>query len=970
MSDLLYTLNADDLFYEAPENYRTTDDSVSSILRDFLPPDWKLRHHGIWLIAEPPVQNLPKSGFKIHVSTRPEYRERVIRTCTQTSAEFNASIKSYCDLNIWTRLQDKPYAAEFPLNYGKAITIYPETTEIFFQIARKLAAEFQLQGFSGPDIITDTPVLNSTNVYYRYGAFLAPDDDSEEIDDDDRYGSFLAPDDDSEEIDDDDDRIPKLPKLTSPLTDDRPPHPIDEFKVQYAIQNAGIYVAEKDGETVVIKEAAEDECVDADGKDAVARLLSELAILHALSDANADIAPKPIQSFKIWRNRYVVMQHLQGFPISELSKKPIALPTRIQIAAGVADALAQLHDEHRIVWGDVSPANVLWHESNKKIHFVDFEHARKLTQKPQKPQTTPAGTPGFTATRPKKSYTDPPSFRLRSLLWIDRQSDVHPSGFYHLALRLLLWSFYTVFYPIETYHRGRQLPFWILSAICSSRDSGSPLRVVMRHLKTLNSDVRGLGLVLSFIFAPVNPMFDLDPTAPRRFLKAMEAHFPKKLITVIENCLSPELTHTTAKSVADTLREIQAQGIPTTEASEKVEEIPISTYRKTLNDIIAFIKAHLTFDRQDRLIPCPPDGFFLPLSIAYGGSGLANFLKTIGEETLAEKTLDWIRDHPDFSDEQKLTATPGYWAGTAGLANTLGRFGETDAARKCIEIAAKHTHNNTDEFHRYDGIAGVAHAALTLYNDTNNDFYISTAKDLADQLIAQAVEADADDTTRIWKSPDDDTIYTGYLFGVAGAAAFLFQLADQLKVNQQHYTDIAEQALFWVENQSIVAEDGCIATPITAGGDTTYARNLAHGNAGIAKSFLLARQHFGEDKDDFIRQLLLPNDTHTPEPAFAHTPAPGYFYGLSGIGEVLLDAFAITGETDYLSHAHSILKNLLCFQVTDPHGKGVGFPGGENIKRLSCDFATGSLGVADFIYHFLKAADSHIPYQRIGPKSP
>ena len=930
MSDLLYTLNADDLFYEAPENYRTTDDSVSSILRDVLPPDWKLRHHGIWLIAEPPpVQNLPKSGLKIHVSTRPEYRERVIRTCTQTSAEFNASIKSYCDLNIWTRLQDKPYAAEFPLNYGKAITIYPETTEIFFQIARKLAAEFQLQGFSGPDIITDTPVLNSTNVYYRYGAFLAPDDDSEEIDDDD-------------------DRIPKLPKLTSPLTDDRPPHPIDEFEVQYAIQTAGIYVAEKDGETVVIKEAAEDECVDADGKDAVARLLSELAILHALSDANADIAPKPIQSFKIWRNRYVVMQHLQGFPISELSKKPIALPTRIQIAAGVADALAQLHDEHRIVWGDVSPANVLWHESNKKIHFVDFEHARKLTQKPQKPQTTPAGTPGFTATRPKKSYTDPPSFRLRSLLWIDRQSDVHPSGFYHLALRLLLWSFYTVFYPIETYHRGRQLPFWILSAICSSRDSGSPLRVVMRHLKTLNSDVRGLGLVLSFIFAPVNPMFDLDPTAPRRFLKAMEAHFPKKLITVIENCLSPELTNTTAKSVADTLREIQAQGIPTTEASENVEEIPISTYQKTLNDIIAFTKAHLTFDRQDRLIPCPPDGFVAPTSIAYGASGLARSMQILGEADVAEKTLDWIRAHPDFSDEQKLAATPGYWSGTAGIATTFSKFGEIDTAKTRIEIATKHIHT-TDELNRYDGIAGVADAALTLYKDTNDEFYLNTAKTLADKLIAQAVEADdTDDSTRIWKSHDDDVIYIGYLFGVAGIADFLLQLA----AHQQHYTEIAERALLWVEEQTIVAEDGSLATPITAGGDT-YARNLAHGNAGVAKAFLSARQHFGSDKDDFIRQLLLPNDTHLP--AFSHTPAPGYFYGLSGIGEVLLDAFAITGETGYLCHAQNILKDLLSFQI--PHEDGIAFPGGENLKRLSCDFATGSLGIAHFIHRCQEAVD-------------
>ena len=207
----------------------------------------------------------------------------------------------------------------------------------------------------------------------------------------------------------------------------------------------------------------------------------------------------------------------------------------------------------------------------------------------------------------------------------------------------------------------------------------------------------------------------------------MEAHFPKKLITVIENCLSPELTNTTAKSVADTLREIQAQGIPTTEASENVEEIPISTYQKTLNDIIAFTKAHLTFDRQDRLIPCPPDGFVAPTSIAYGASGLARSMQILGEADVAEKTLDWIRAHPDFSDEQKLAATPGYWSGTAGIATTFSKFGEIDTAKTRIEIATKHIHT-TDELNRYDGIAGVADAALTLYKDTNDEFYLNTAK--------------------------------------------------------------------------------------------------------------------------------------------------------------------------------------------------------------------------------------------------
>ena len=174
--------------------------------------------------------------------------------------------------------------------------------------------------------------------------------------------------------------------------------------------------------------------------------------------------------------------------------------------------------------------------------------------------------------------------------------------------------------------------------------------------------------------------------------------------------------------------------------------------------------------------------------------------------------------------------------------------------------------------------------------------------------------------------------------------------------NSQHTSNTTLRSpnvpLLWVEEQTIVAEDGSLATPITAGGDT-YARNLAHGNAGVAKAFLSARQHFGSDKDDFIRQLLLPNDTHLP--AFSHTPAPGYFYGLSGIGEVLLDAFAITGETGYLCHAQNILKDLLSFQI--PHEDGIAFPGGENLKRLSCDFATGSLGIAHFIHRCQEAVD-------------
>ena len=851
MSNVLYTL-AEGLFYEAPEAYQP-DASVRRILRNIIASDWTFRHHGIWLFAEPPCRNLPEYGNKIHVSTRPETRAILLQKTAAIAVEHHTTFKCFADFHLWNRLHDKPYASQYKETYGKAITLYPENDEVFSQLASKLASE--LQDYRGPDLFTDEPVHNSKTVFYRYGGFLTPDEDDEDIEADEAEMHASA----SEERE----------AFTAET-----PHPIDAYEFLDAIQISaagGVYIAEHtfSGERFIIKEANEDTCVF-HGKDAVDRLKSELDILHKLHHLN--ISPNPIESFTLWRNLFVVMEHVPGETLSEIIQKPLSLETRRNIAAGIADAVAILHDE--IIWGDVSPANVLYDPDTDKIRLVDFELARSVRDEEKTP--VPAGTPGFTAPHSKNP-------------------------------------------------------------------------------KTLQSERIDLGLLLLWIFAPVNEMYPLNPGATRRFVKTLKGPLPTKLVKVLENCLDPE-NNMTAKHIAGMLKEIQIQSHTPAFTDSSHRELPstpeIRQYRTTFEDIFGFITTNLTFDRNDRLFPCPPEGFQDPLSIAYGASGLLNDLENF-ETTLAAEVLNWIRTHPDTSDAHKLAETPGYWHGTAGIATVLNRFGETQTARKYFEIAEKHIRNTT-EFNQYDGVAGVAHAALNLYTQTNDPYYLDTAVNLADALISQSVAAeDTDAVTRIWKHRDDDTLRPGFLFGIAGVAAFLFQLADELDANQQRYTDIAEPALLWVEKQMIVAEDGRLATPMIIGSHT-FARNFAHGTAGVAKAFLLVRPHFGTDKDAFIRDLLLPPHP-SGMPELTNTPAPGQFYGLAGIGDVLVDAYSMSGDPAYLLHAHQLLKEILCFQVADPKRKGIGFPGGEHLTRLSCDYATGSLGVAHFIHRFLNA---------------
>jgi lantibiotic modifying enzyme len=75
--------------------------------------------------------------------------------------------------------------------------------------------------------------------------------------------------------------------------------------------------------------------------------------------------------------------------------------------------------------------------------------------------------------------------------------------------------------------------------------------------------------------------------------------------------------------------------------------------------------------------------------------------------------------------------------------------------------------------------------------------------------------------------------------------------------------------------------------------------------------------------------------------------------GLSGIGEFLLDMYHFTGEAHYLHQAHTVASGVMLYAVPQEHG--IAFPG-EELIRLSADFATGAAGIGAFLHRLLNQA--------------
>lgn len=399
-------------------DYHETFDAYVPQLSDFhdivaarLPEGWKISRQGIWFHCSSSANVLPRQGWKIHLSA-------TLATARQVLA---------CAISVVFRRQDSnfKFALDFPTlqlingknwprgGSGKFITVYPADDACFLALIEELHKS--TKGQRGPYILSDQRYPESGVVFFRYGGVRS---DEKLTVRGERVPHITSP--DGEAVPDQRLPYPVLPNWVGPvlLAEEPRVDAADErgvkngrFKIEsvFSFSTAGgVYLAhdKETGKRVVVKEARPYVNGNAAGGDAIDLLRKEYRLLNVLSWAG--IAPKPIDLFQDWEHWFLVEEHIEGIPLSLYSaEKNILLRTRAEhadyqqwyrgfreLVLSLIRIVDVLH-AHDIVFGDLSPNNLLVLPGSSELKLIDFEGAYQENVDP----AASLYTPGFTSPR-------------------------------------------------------------------------------------------------------------------------------------------------------------------------------------------------------------------------------------------------------------------------------------------------------------------------------------------------------------------------------------------------------------------------------------------------------------------------------------------------------------------------------------------------------------------------------------------
>jgi len=152
----------DRLFYDVLDGQESP---AFSIVDEPLPPGWQRMRRGEWVNYIPPAQDIPRQGWKIHVSAG-----------HQNAADVLVRVRDYClprlvsfkhlrsvDQLLMRNAKYSPRGAS-----GKLVTVYPRDEEELAVILRELGD--LLDGEPGPYILSDLRIGDGP-LHVRYGGF-------------------------------------------------------------------------------------------------------------------------------------------------------------------------------------------------------------------------------------------------------------------------------------------------------------------------------------------------------------------------------------------------------------------------------------------------------------------------------------------------------------------------------------------------------------------------------------------------------------------------------------------------------------------------------------------------------------------------------------------------------------------------------------------------------------------------------
>ncbi|TDD71093.1 lantipeptide synthetase [Jiangella aurantiaca] len=363
------------------------------------------------------------------------------------------------------------------------------------------------------------------------------------------------------------------------------------------------------------------------------------------------------------------------------------------------------------------------------------------------------------------------------------------------------------------------------------------------------------------------------------------------------------------------------------DASTELRSVPMpgaAEWEHVRDAMCRAMVASATPGREDRLFPgdiaqFQPGG---GVNVAHGAAGVLYALASTGAGRFPEYE-DWLCARALAADQE---AGPGFYAGLHGVAYVLEELGRRqdalDTMERCLGLEL-----DAPELGLYSGIAGVALSLLHLGDRTGDRAFHDAAWRLVD-VTADRLGGPED----VPVISGGDHPRAGLLHGSSGPALLFLRAYERDR--DPALLDLAATALRQDLRRCIRAEDGTLQV----NQDWRTLPYLDEGSVGIA--VVLAR-YLTHRRDEAFQAALGDLLGVIRARYFVQS---GLFTGRSGLiaaaGMMARSGLAPGRVTD--ADLTELVRRLAWHAL--PYGGGLAFPG-DQLLRLSMDFATGTAGV-------------------------
>jgi hypothetical protein len=421
-------------------------------------------------------------------------------------------------------------------------------------------------------------------------------------------------------------------------------------------------------------------------------------------------------------------------------------------------------------------------------------------------------------------------------------------------------------------------------------------------------------------------MYSMFPIAALAFLR--EDVFERVLPVIVEDigwshtpvlAIIRQLVDGTMEcaEAASMLEGDAAPGVKMLRPANMAAEAPIADLCRGLG---RFIVSHWRADPAYTLFPIDPYGQLTnPAGFFLGSSGIVWALTQAGIDIPGDAMQ---RYRTELSSANPNALPSGLLTGTAGMAWALLEMGDLEQATRFLASA---NGKDLEQFHHslYYGLAGLGLTNIVAYRRTNDDEYLRRAT-----LIGEALERSARSDERGVYWEDSGGIRLGFGYGQSGVALFLLRLSQVS--GEAKWRELGRRAVEFDLSHGLQLEPGITSFGGEPDHRGTLLPYIEQGSGGIAK--VAMRYGLWDNLDSVI------SDVHRKYSGF-----PGLVFGLTGFLDVLTDAQRYSGDEKYGVMAKRPLQGLRDLYLFDTP-QGLAAPG-ENLFRISCDYATGLAGM-------------------------